>query len=438
MTTALVLAGHGSHITPETAGLVWRHVDALRALGVADEVTATFWKEVPSFHTVFDSLAATDITVVPLFTARGYFTQTVIPAEMGLRGDITERDGRIIRYTRTLPEHPYLGESVRRRIEAAYQTLQADPSKTAVALLGHSTKRNAESRKATEDQVERLREANIAAETIALFLDDEPAIADVYKLTTAPTLIAVPYFLAQGSHTTIDVPRELSLPPGETQAIINGRQVHYTPPVGTDDSLREVIIELARDAGASIHEPGAGSPWAGFPQRGRTDLIEAVQVAGRLQFGQLLLRPTDVRHIDDQHSDDLRELTEPGDLRAAIRENPFRPLATSTDLPRGWQVTIDDSAQFHAVVETIYPSTVADWATGRRGVFQAETFAATIQRQTGMFRDLATLHDDQRAELVTQICANCARHPIWFDGEMGSIPCAEPCNVWLSQAAESN
>ena len=84
--TALVLAGHGSHISPETAGIVWEQVDKLRALNVADEVTAAFWKETPSFHQVIDTLTADDMTIVPLFTAQGYFTQTVIPAEMGLTG----------------------------------------------------------------------------------------------------------------------------------------------------------------------------------------------------------------------------------------------------------------------------------------------------------------------------------------------------------------
>ena len=40
--TALVLAGHGSHLSPDTAGVVWEQVDKLRALKVADEVTAAF------------------------------------------------------------------------------------------------------------------------------------------------------------------------------------------------------------------------------------------------------------------------------------------------------------------------------------------------------------------------------------------------------------
>src|ERR1700749_779556 len=142
MKTAFVLAGHGSHISPETAGLGWRHVDGLRGMNISAKVTAAFWKEMPSFNAVFASLEATDITVVPLFTAQGYFTQTVIPAEMGLTGAITQRDGKTIRYARTLSEHPYLGEVVKQRIEQAMTLLKTAPDQTAIALVGHSTKRN--------------------------------------------------------------------------------------------------------------------------------------------------------------------------------------------------------------------------------------------------------------------------------------------------------
>ncbi|MFN7827458.1 MAG: CbiX/SirB N-terminal domain-containing protein, partial [Acidobacteriota bacterium] len=98
MGSALILAGHGSHISPNTAGLVWRHVDYLRSQGVADEVTAAFWKEKPSFARVLETVTAPAVTIVPLFTSRGFFTQLVIPAEMGLTGELTHRDGREIRY----------------------------------------------------------------------------------------------------------------------------------------------------------------------------------------------------------------------------------------------------------------------------------------------------------------------------------------------------
>ncbi|MFN8528772.1 MAG: CbiX/SirB N-terminal domain-containing protein [Anaerolineae bacterium] len=52
----------------------------------------------------------------------------------------------------------------------------------------------------------------IAAEVVTVFLDDMPEIAEVYRLTRAPIILLImPYFLAAGSHTTIDVPRELGL-----------------------------------------------------------------------------------------------------------------------------------------------------------------------------------------------------------------------------------
>src|SRR5579864_4708638 len=196
--TALVLAGHGSHLSPETAGVVWQHVDTLRRSGVADEVTAAFWKEAPSFHDVFRTLTADDITVVPLFTARGYFTQTVLPAEMGLTGPITHMDERTIRYARTLGEHPHMASFGIQRVKQCLANIGTNiPSdQVAVAVIGHSTRLNPESRRATEAQAESIRAAGIVGEVVTVFLDDAPEIAEVYRLTTAPIIIAVPYFLA--------------------------------------------------------------------------------------------------------------------------------------------------------------------------------------------------------------------------------------------------
>jgi sirohydrochlorin cobaltochelatase len=433
-TTALVLAGHGSHISPQTAGLVWKHVDSLRAANVADEVTAAFWKEAPSFHRVFDALTATDITVVPLFTAQGYFTQTVIPTEMGLSGPITHSDGRILRYARTLSEHPYLSKVVHQRVRDALAESAAPAAKTAVAIIGHSTRRNPESRRATEAQANLLREAGIVGEVVAVYLDDSPSIAEVYDLTSAPNLIAVPYFLALGSHTTQDVPADLALEPGRTTGRVRERDVYYTPPVGIDEALQDVILELARDTGAALRSPQrAGSAWDCFAAAGRDDLLVAVQQAGILQFGQLQLTLADVR----AHDGDLQVIHDPTTLRAFVRDNPFRPLATSTDLPGGWRVPITHPEMIHAVVETVYPGAVADWSAYRRDMFGIETLDRTAARQTGMYHALGALDSAQRANIVARVCSRCVRHPTWFDGSPSAIPCGEACNVWMSAALES-
>src|SRR4051794_14098374 len=108
MTTALVIAGHGSHLTAQTAAPAWQHADAIRALGLFDEVTCAFWKEAPSLRRVLDTLTADDITIVPLFTSQGYFSQKVLPTEFDFDGPITVRNGRTIRYTDTVGQHPLM------------------------------------------------------------------------------------------------------------------------------------------------------------------------------------------------------------------------------------------------------------------------------------------------------------------------------------------
>ncbi len=432
--TALILAGHGSHISPETAGVIWQQVDKLRALNVADEVTAAFWKETPTFHQVIDTLAADDIAVVPLFTAQGYFTQTVIPAEMNLTGALTERDGRTIRYTPTLSEHPHLAQVVRERASTAIAQSGADPSEVAIAIIGHGTRRSAESRRATQEQADQMRD--LAAESFAVYLDDSPSIPDIYALTNRPVIIAVPFFLALGSHTTIDVPAELGLPSGDSFGRINGRTVIYTLPVGVGDDLDQVILELARDSGAHLREPSSASAWDGFPSAGRDQLIEAVRIAGWIEFGQLTLSLHEIRPTEIDFERDVIEFSDPAALRAHVRRDPFRPLATSTDLPRDWVVRIDKRAQIHAVVETIYPGLVAEWA--RRETLPITPLESLAARQTGMYRPIDQLSAERRAEIVENVCVKCVRHPSWFDGIRDPLPCAEACNLWLTHALKDD
>jgi len=427
---ALILAGHGSHISPETAGLVWRHVDRLRALGAADEITAAFWKEMPAFAAVLTTLTSPDVTIIPLFTARGFFTQSVIPAEMRL----TERDGRVIRYAPPLHEHPYLATVVRARVESALRDFALPTDQTAVAIIGHSTRRNPDSRKATEAQAARLRAEGFAAH--AVYLDDTPEIAEIYALTEAPNLIAVPYFLAAGSHTTIDVPRALGLEAGADHGSVQGRRVVYTAPVGVDDDLLDVILALAHEAGAPLNPPASGDAWRGFPTAGRSTLIAGVEAAGVLRFGGLHLSRDEVRAWGD---DDAREgIDHPSALRRRVRENPFRSLATSDDLPRGWRVDIKTPEQIHAVVETVYPGAVAAWAAAQTGTLHVQALRATARRQVGMYRALETMNAEDQARIVGRVCAGCVRQPLWFEpSQTDRLPCPEPCNHWLSAALEA-
>ncbi|MCU0498592.1 MAG: hypothetical protein MUF87_14670 [Anaerolineae bacterium] len=424
--SALILAGHGSQISPNTAGLVWHCVDQIRTMRVYDEVSAAFWKEAPSFHQVIDTIEAQDVTIVPLFTARGYFTQTVIPHEMGLTGAISQRKGRTIRYADGLPDHPYFQATIDRRVHDALQGLDRD--QVTIAIIGHGTKRNQTSRQATERQGERLRVQGIDA--ITVYLDDDPAIPAIYTLTTRPIVIAVPYFLAFGSHTAIDLPRELGLPFGQTEAEIHGRRVIYARPLGVEV---EVILDIARQVGSPLREVQAGSPWESFPKVGRDRLIQAVYRAGSMRFGELRLTRSEVRVWGDESAGVT--ITNPAMLRAWTRDLPFRPLATAKGLMGGWRVKIDDPLQLAATVETIYPGAIADWA----GSGSVRSLAEVAARQTGKFAMLGALSLATQQHGVETICAGCVRHATWFDRHSphDAIPCYEPCNYWMSQISES-
>jgi len=437
MSTALILVGHGSHISPNTCGLVWQFVAALRHMGIADEITAAFWKESPSFHTVLDTVEAEDVVIVPVFTAQGYFTQQVIPAEMDLGGPVTRRNERTIRYARTLGEHPYMAEIVRGHVEDVLNGYGLQPEDTAAAVIGHGTKRNPNSRDATRQQAAMLRDYSLVNSVIDVYLDDTPYIPDAYNLTTEPNLIAVPFFLAEGSHTTIDVPHALGLKEGQVTAQINGRQVYYTLPIGVDDTVCRLLIELARETGLPLAKQPTDDAWAHFPVAGRTEFVDALLAQDSITIGQLTVTQSCVEPVSN--TDNARRVESPSDLRSRVRENPFRPLSTSGDMPGGWFVEVETPEQAYAVVETIYPGILAQWSAARRGVFRPNTLQQVGNRQVGVFRSILDLSPEQVEMMVAQECGHCVRHPSWYlqdSMSVSEVPCKEPCNWWMTRAHE--
>ena len=74
-----VLAAHGSGPGSEANALVRRLAESLRGRRLFDEVAVAFHQGEPGFDTVLDELAADEITVVPLFTSAGYYSDVVLP-----------------------------------------------------------------------------------------------------------------------------------------------------------------------------------------------------------------------------------------------------------------------------------------------------------------------------------------------------------------------
>lgn len=448
---ALILAGHGSHVSPNTAGVVWQMVDRLRRRGIADEITACFWKEQPHFHQVLHSVTSETVVIVPVFTAKGFYTQQVIPVEMGLSGEVTQRGKRTIYYTPTLGEHPDIDDVVKSIVRDSLHEANLSKKDTAVAILGHGTKRSSSTRETTQRQTENIRELDIVAEVVDAYLDDDPNIPSIYTRTSAPNIIAVPFFLAQGSHTTIDVPGALGIEYGTYPADVNGRNVYYTPPLGTHPRLDDIVLDLARQVSSLPFEEQTsplfhngegeensmfgGGEVSGFPRAGADALLETLstlRARETITLGDLIL----ARHlVMPQNSTQDIALRSPAELREHLRENPTRTLTTGDDLPRDWVVPVSDIRQIPAVIETVYPSLLGDWHAKQSGRLHIHKIDDLVAREHGLYKDLDTNNDTTIKSTRNSLCAHCVRTPTW-SGEKGNIPCAVPCSHFLSFTKE--
>lgn len=241
MKRGLLLVGHGSHLNPNSSAPVYQHAEEIRRRGDFDDVRTAFWKEEPSLARAFDGWDADDITVVPVFIATGYFTEQVIPRELGLTGLLSRVGGRTVRYTGAIGAHPRLADVIELRAREA----SAGPD-AALAILGHGTPRNPNSERNIYLQAERVAARGVFREVTTVFLDQEPNMRDVLRYTSAETVVIVPLFIADGWHVDETIPEELDLEGPET--VRNGRRIRYAGAVGTHPSLADVILQAAEEA----------------------------------------------------------------------------------------------------------------------------------------------------------------------------------------------
>lgn len=435
MSVALVVAAHGSHYNAGAALPAWRCVDKIRQLGLFDEVTAAFWKEQPSLGTVLDGLTSEHIIVVPLFSSEGYFSQAVLPAELQPR--------QHVKITSTVGSSDYFAPIVADRIEKALTDAEIPPPETAVVIVGHGTPRHKHSSGTTEYQAVLMRKTGRFAEVHTAYLDQEPYIAAIEGVVASPTIVVVPFFIAEGLHTQEDIPEALGLTdPLYAPQFIKNHCILYTPPVGLEDDLYQVVLQLALESGGQFKNVGGlrarqldfeyrnhfAAPLKPAPTQIQTRrmLGDEVEAPGQIS----LHHPDYLCHMDDIHRTDLESLDTPEAIRAKLRftdSGEFRPLATSTDLPHGWQIPTPDESSRTSALQTIYP-----------GEWKVETTRSLQEvgaRQKGKYRPVENLSSEKIAFLVHTVCSNCVRHPSWHDGNTDIVPgCIEPCSIFLEEA----
>ena len=265
---ALVLLGHGTTLNENSAAVIYQHAAALRDREIFGEVREAFWKQRPHIKEVMSSLVARRVFIVPMFISEGYFSEEVIPRDLGFAeaelrdgSRVFHRGAQTFLYCKPVGTHGRITTVVLKRIsEVMAESSAPPPAEITLILAGHGTERNTNSRKSLERQVELLRAKNFCHDVHAVFLEEEPRIATCYDLAQTKNLVVVPLFMSEGLHTQEDIPLLL----GEREEVVkqrlergdaawknptshHGKLVWYSASIGTAPEIADVILDRVRE-----------------------------------------------------------------------------------------------------------------------------------------------------------------------------------------------
>ena len=264
----LVVLGHGTTLNDQSAVPVIQHAAELRRRRIFREVREAFWKQEPQVRQVLAEMSATRVFIAPLFISEGYFASEVIPKELGFSypEDLKlQTQNSELFYCRPVGSHESMTKVILSRAADIVKRFPfpraPKPLETTLFIAGHGTERNKNSRMAIERQVELIRAQNIYAAVHAIFMEEAPRIADCYQIAPSRNLVVVPFFISDGLHAVEDIPVLL----GEAERIVkqrlaagqptwrnptekNGKLVWYSPSVGTEPLMADVILERVKEA----------------------------------------------------------------------------------------------------------------------------------------------------------------------------------------------
>lgn len=267
--SALILLGHGSTVNPDSSAPTFLHADEIRRRGIFGEVACAFWKEEPGFRQVLYMVESPEVYIVPNFISEGYFTQRIIPRELGLRGPVTRLEpqpglpARTLKYCEPAGNHPRMTDLLLHRAREAAPGVE--PRQASLVIVGHGTSLNENSGLAVKEQVARIRDRGEYAEVLGMFMEEAPFVTDWRTQTVSPHVIVVPFFVSDGLHSYQDIPVLLGIQsePGVAASraevfrrnpyTIGGRRLYYSGAVGADPLFADVLLDQVLRFDATQH-----------------------------------------------------------------------------------------------------------------------------------------------------------------------------------------
>jgi len=461
---ALLLLGHGSTLNADSSAPTYQHAEEIRRRGIFGEVHVGFWKEEPNFRQTLRQTNLRQVYVVPNFISSGYFTEQIIPRELGLDGPVTHSGGQDIFYCEPVGLHSSMTEALLRRanevVSASGEEI-AEPAKTACLFIcGHGTSLNDNSTKIIHDQVEIIRSRAIYADCHAVLMEQSPFVKDWRTLTSCPDVIVVPFFISDGLHSFEDIPVLLGLTHNvKEQSFHNphkeaGRRLWYASAIGTETFLADVIVAQAEQF-QEEHSPAASTSCE-ISFSPHAELSHFLQThPAPWKIGEVAIVPEKEGAFTLTHWDDLSSshanfhiLKTLKDIRELIRldsQDNFRPLRAAPNLRREWVYCAPDLPALLQALDYLYPAELANWTLACHDQLPITPWKETAERQTGRFRIVREIDETALGELVRDHCAKgCLKHRLW-SASMEEVPtkpgeisllCPEACNFLVGKARE--
>jgi 4Fe-4S iron-sulfur cluster binding domain/DR2241 stabilising domain len=178
--------------------------------------------------------------------------------------------------------------------------------------------------------------------------------------------------------------------------------------------------------------------------------------ASRLRFGPVMVSVTEagfeLRNALDAALDAsaLRPAAV-ADLRVLATSDAlgnFRPNKAAPNLVRGWTCAVPDAPALELALDSLLPGGLADWFAALDPAFVPTDYRTFAERQTGMYRNTASLSDPEACEVARACCDPrfCTRRRLWGVGVIeaetepvkSAVPCLEPCALLLELARRAH
>ncbi len=429
---ALIIIGHGSTVNPDSSAPTHQHAAAIRQRGLFREVVCCFWKEEPNMREVYEMVDSDVIYIVPNFISEGYFCQQVLPRELRVDGPVTQRDGKTIRYCDPVGIHPNM---TRLLLQRADEVAPGVPrGQTSLIIVGHGTNLNENSRKVIENQVALIRDGHHGfAEVVDAYMEEKPLVSDWSELTTAPNVVVVPFFIADGLHSFQDIPvllgmrEEIGATLSEMGVFhqnphqLRGRLLYYSGAIGTEALLADVILDQVRDFDQK-HGVQNGTQGS-MPDDAILGALATWLKSGKDEVGEVAIATQrdgsfSLCHIADRGREDLELHHQAADALFLAREDAagtFRSLHTAPTLKRGWRLDLGTLAELRQALDFFYPAAIGMVHAQEEGTLTTTPLRELLGRQTGMYKFTNTITDAQAHAMIGTCCAdvNCLRRILW-------------------------